>query len=234
MPRPCFGQARRAIRRRRAIAPERRPGLLYDADWDEPGRLAAWRDAIDESKRLPPVLAAALAWDAWLVLEPEQRGAWRAPLIAALLLKARSKTTSLLLPIATGQRAAKYRRHPAHKTGERLAGFLQWTIAAAARAGKELDALVLAEALLQPKLARKRRNSRLGALVSLLLSRPLVSAPMAARALGVSPQAVQDHAARACSAGARIVRTAPLSRLEHSLGARSEPANRSGQHSFHG
>jgi len=173
-----------------AIAPERRPGLLYDPDWDEAARLAAWRKVIDESKRLPPVLSAAIAWDAWLVLQPEQRGAWRAPLIAALLLKARRKTTGLLLPIATGQRAAKYRRHPAHKTGERLAGFLQWTVAAAERAGKEFGALALADALLQPKLARTRRHSRLGALVSLLLSRPLVSAPMAARALGVSRQAV--------------------------------------------
>jgi hypothetical protein len=84
-----------------------------------------------------------------------------------------------------------YRRHPAHRPGERLAGFLQWTIAAAERARKELDSLTLAEALLQPRLARRRRNSRLRALVSLLLSRPLVSAPAAARALGISPQAVQ-------------------------------------------
>ena len=59
------------------------------------------------------------------------------------------------------------------------------------RAGKDLDALALAETLLQPRLARTSRHSRLGALVSLLLSRPLVSAPMAARALRVSQQAVQ-------------------------------------------
>jgi hypothetical protein len=69
--------------------------------------------------------------------------------------------------------------------------FLQWATTAAERAGKELDALTLAEALLRPKLARKRRSSRLQALTALLLSRPLVSAPMAARQLGVSRQAVQ-------------------------------------------
>jgi hypothetical protein len=125
-----------------------------------------------------------------LILQPEQRAAWRAPLLAALLLKARRKTAALLLPIATGQRLSKYRRHPAHRTGERLAGFLQWATAAAERAAKELDALALAQTLLQPKLARRRRNSRLAALAALLLERPLVTAPMAARALGASRQAV--------------------------------------------
>jgi hypothetical protein len=174
-----------------AIGPQGRSDPFHDPEWDEAGRLAAWRDVLREAKRLPPVLAAALAWDAWLILQPEQRGAWRAPLVAALLLKARRKTTALLLPIATGWRMAKYRRHPAHGTADRLAGFLQWMIAAAIRAGKELDALALAQTLIQPKLARKRRSSRLGDLVSLLLSRPLVTAPMAARALGVSQQAVQ-------------------------------------------
>jgi hypothetical protein len=174
-----------------AIAPERRADPFHDPEWDEAGRLAAWRGVLHASKRLPPMLAAAIAWDAWLVLQPEQRGAWRAPLIAALLLRARRKTASLLLPIATGQRFAKYRRHPAHRAPERLGGFLQWATTAAERAGKELDALTLAEALLRPKLARKRRSSRLQALTALLLSRPLVSAPMAARQLGVSRQAVQ-------------------------------------------
>ena len=81
-----------------AIAPGHRPDLLYDPAWDEPGRLAAWRDVLDGSRRLPPVLAAAIAWDAWLILQPEQRGAWRAPLIAALLLKARHKTTACCCP----------------------------------------------------------------------------------------------------------------------------------------
>jgi len=135
-----------------ATAPERRSGLFYDPAWDQPARLAAWRDVLDDSKRLPPILAAAIAWDAWHILQPEQRGVWRAPLLAALLLKARRKTAALLLPIATGQRVSKYRRHPAHSTGDRLAGFLQWTIAAAMRAGKDLDALALVETLLQPRL----------------------------------------------------------------------------------
>ena len=54
---------------------------------------------------MPPLLAAAIAWDAWLSLEPDQRGAWQAPLIAALVLKARAKTRHILQPLNTGQRS---------------------------------------------------------------------------------------------------------------------------------
>ena len=55
------------------------------------------------TSRLPPLLAAAIAWDAWHTLAPEQQGSWRAPLLAALVLRARAKTRQFLLPIGTGQ-----------------------------------------------------------------------------------------------------------------------------------
>jgi hypothetical protein len=168
-----------------------RPGCLYDPQWDEASRLAAWRDVVCQSEPLPPALAAAIAWDAWLVLQPEQHGAWRAPLLASLTLKARNKTRNLMLPIDLGRRFAPYRRHPAHAFEQRIVGFLEWVMTAAVRAGKELDSLLLAEGLLRRSLVRRRRNSRLSDLVQLLLSRPLVSAPMAARSLGISQQAVQ-------------------------------------------
>ena len=172
-----------------------RPGELMPENPRDPPHgphpaLAAWRTALHQSQSLPPALAAALVWDAWLMLEPEPSGAWRAPLLAALVLKARHKTQNLLLPIDTGRRFAKYRRHPAHDLPDRLAGFLEWIETAAIRAAKDLDSLHLAENLLRPVLARQRRHSRLSELVALLLSRPLVSAPMAARTLRVSQQAV--------------------------------------------
>jgi Protein of unknown function (DUF1612)/HTH DNA binding domain len=140
---------------------------------------------------LPPLLAAAIAWDAWLMLEPDQRGAWRAPLIAALVLKARAKTRHVLLPLDTGRRFGTYRRHPNHDLAARLAGFLEWARIAAEQCIKDLDTLTLAAELLRSKVKGRRRNSRLPALVDLLLSRPLVSVPMAAKALRCSNQAVE-------------------------------------------
>jgi len=171
-------------------APNDEPDPAHVAPATDPHRLTSWRTTLNRSDALPPVLAAAIVWDAWLTLEPEPSGAWRAPLLAALVLKARRKTENFLLPIDTGRRFAKYRRHPAHGLPDRLTGFLEWIETASIRAAKELDSLVLAERLLQPTLASRRRHSRLPALAALLLSRPLISAPVAAKHLRVSQQAV--------------------------------------------
>jgi len=34
-------------------------GLVYDEDWDEQARLSEWRHAVEETRALPPVMAAA-------------------------------------------------------------------------------------------------------------------------------------------------------------------------------
>jgi hypothetical protein len=166
------------------------PDYFFDTGRDDAGRLTAWHRTRRESAHLPPLLAAAIAWDSWLMLGPEQRGAWRAPLLAALVLRKLGKTRSFLLPIDTGRRHSKYRRHPQHGYEARMAGFLEWCVAAADRAQKDLDALSLAAQALERHLEGRRRNCRLPALVQLLLAKPLVSIPMAAKALNVSQQAV--------------------------------------------
>jgi hypothetical protein len=167
------------------------PDYFYDPDWGEAERLAVFRRVLRDSRALPSLIAAGIVWDAWLELCPEQRGAWRAPLIAALTLKARGKTRHLLLPVDTGRRFATYRRHAGHGLATRLAGFLEWLLIASERANRELDRLVLAEELLRGKLKGRRRNSRLPRLIELLLAKPLVSVPMAAKALRCSNQAVE-------------------------------------------
>lgn len=173
------------------IDPLNAPDYFYDPNWGEAARLKAWRGVLHETRAVPPLLAAAIAWDAWLVLEPDQRGAWRASLIAALLLKARAKTRHLLLPIDHGRRFASYRRHPNHGFARRIAGFLAWAQTGAEQSLKELGTLAIAADMLRTRAAYRRRNSRLPALADLLLSRPLVSVPMAAKALKCSNQAIE-------------------------------------------
>ena len=61
----------------------------------------------------------------------------------------------------------------------------------AERGQKDLDRLTLAREVLGLQLNGRRSTSRLPALVDLLLSKPLISVPLAAKALKVSPQAVE-------------------------------------------
>ena len=66
-------------------------------------------------------------------------------------------------------------------------------IAAAADAGlKQHDRWLLAHTLLRRKLDGRRSSSKLPALIDLVVSRPLVSAGMIGKALGVTPRAAHN------------------------------------------
>jgi hypothetical protein len=174
-----------------AVPEERRSELIYDREWDAPGRTLEWRLALKESEGYPPLLTAALVHDAWLWLLPEQHGGWRAPLLGALVLKERKAFRHGLLPLAWGGAGGRWRWARTLGLNERLLGFLDYAVAACGRAQREIERLVLAEALLQRKLEGKRRNSRLPELAALLLKKPYVSGEMAARALKVSREAAR-------------------------------------------
>lgn len=153
--------------------------------------LDRWRRMVRRSATLTPVLAAAVAWESWMTSVPEPGSGWRASLLAALVLRSRGVTGSFLLPIDSGRKLTAFVRQPQQSMTERLMGVIGWMHAAAVRADKQLDALLLAEKLLRAKIAARRRASRLSSLIDLFLSRPLVSIPMAARQLNCSTQAVE-------------------------------------------
>ena len=143
----------------------------------------------EQTRELPALIAAAIAWDAWRALQPESRSAWRATLLAALTLKARGLTPHCLLPIDVGWRFCKYRPHPGHGLAARIEGFLGWAEMAAVQGHRELASLTLAGRMLRSGLRSRRSSSRLPALIDLLLERPFVSVPLAAKTLNISRQA---------------------------------------------
>jgi hypothetical protein len=157
---------------------------------DADNGLTRWRRILSQSRDLPPTMAAAIVMDAWSVIAPEERGAWRAPLLGALVLRQRSKTRAFLLPIDYGRRFASYRRHDNHGLLTRIEGTLEWMRVAADRAEKDLQRLTLAHGLIRRHLEGRRRTSRLKDLADLFLRSPVVTVGMAAKALGVSRQAV--------------------------------------------
>ncbi len=176
---------------RRPKRPERDP-LVYDLDWDEDERLDAWRAVVDQTRNLPPTLAAAIAADAWQALEPLQHSPWLGRLLAAALLRARGKARSHLPCLHDGLKAIPRERRRPRDAASRLAVQLE-AVAAAAEAGlKDHDRWQTARTLLARKLAGRRSTSRLPALIDYVLARPIVSAGMIAQELRITPRAAQD------------------------------------------
>lgn len=147
--------------------------------------LTSWRRVMSDTRSLPPFVAAAVAWDAWLRLSPELHGSWKAPLLAALVLKARGKL-SFLLPIDLGRRHHVYRRSERQPLDERIKGFLEWASSAGRQTAKELDRLSLAEERMLLRCKGRNRNTKAPTLVRLLLAQPLVGIPTMAKELKVT------------------------------------------------
>ncbi|WP_175492613.1 RHE_PE00001 family protein [Methylocapsa palsarum] len=168
-----------------------RDSLVYDEDWDEAGRLKAWSAGLTEADAFPPLLGALLLARAWRHQQPLQRQGFLAPVLAALYLRRRGRTVAHLLVFHLGLRRLK----PALRRLRTPLDDLQHSLAiVAAGAGEALalhDRLTLARELLARKCKGKRGSSNLPALAELLLEAPLVSVPLIAQRLKISPQAAQ-------------------------------------------
>ena len=171
---------------------ERNPSV-YDRDWNEDERLAAWRVVVDATENWPPVLAAAIASVAWNAIEPLQHSGWLGRQLAAALLRARRKARAHVPGLNVGLRAIPQERRRARGGGTHALLVEIDAVRAAAEAGlKDHDRWILARELLTRKCAGKRSTSKLPDLVTLALATPLLTAGMIAKALGVSPRAAQD------------------------------------------
>ncbi|GEC15363.1 RHE_PE00001 family protein [Nitrobacter winogradskyi] len=172
-------------------SPERDP-LVYDLDWDEDERLDAWCDVVDRTRNLPPALAAAIAADAWTALEPLQHTPWIGRLLAASVLRQRSKTRWHLACLHDGLKAIPRERRRPRDAASRLVVQLEAMAAAAEGGLKDHDRWLTARTLLARKLDGRRSTSRLPALLDYVLTRPIVSAGMIAKELKITPRAAQD------------------------------------------
>jgi hypothetical protein len=130
-----------------------------------------------------------VAWNAWLDLNLYSRLPWLGLIMAAAILRARGLTNHLL-PLAAGFKQSKFRPQGREGAREKLEGFCMVLEEALAIALKDLDRLILARELMSRVTDKTRSNSKLPELVELFLSRPLVTVPLGAKMLKVTPKAI--------------------------------------------
>jgi hypothetical protein len=106
-----------------------------------------------------------------------------------IILRARGFTAHLL-PLAAGFKQSRFRPHGREGAPEKLEGLCQVLEEARAIAHKDLDRLILARELMSRVTARTHANSKQPDLVELFLLRPLVTVPLGAKLLKVTPKAI--------------------------------------------
>lgn len=164
---------------------------LRDPAYDAAGRLARWFTVLEEGRGLPAALAAALALDAWLWLEPAERAGELGFALAATVLRQRGLGSAHLPVVGLGLRRGKFRWSPHQALSARVAGLLDALIEASAFGQADLDRLSLARTAMLRKCENRRGNSKLTELVGLFVASPLVTVQLAAARLHVTPQAVE-------------------------------------------
>lgn len=160
--------------------------LIYDPDWNEDARMERWLTVQDKVRDLPPLLAAALLWDAWEDIEPLQHQHWLGPMLVSAMLRERGKTRSHLAAFNAGLRNIPRDRRRARDKTTRLTAFLEAMRASAIANLKEIERLGLARMQMERKLKDRRSTSSLPGMIDLVLSRPMVSAALVGKELKVS------------------------------------------------
>jgi Protein of unknown function (DUF1612)/HTH DNA binding domain len=163
-------------------------GLIHDDEWDEDERVDAWRAVAREADHLPPVLGAVLLFDAWEHLQPLRRQHWLGSLLVSGYLRCRGKTSAHLFSLNVGMKSIRHERRRASSRSLRLLAFLEAIEEAGETGLNELDRLSLAKTQMERRLRDRRSNSSLPGVIELVLSRPIVSAGMIARHVGVTPR----------------------------------------------
>ncbi|NPU25312.1 DUF1612 and helix-turn-helix domain-containing protein [Bradyrhizobium sp. LMG 8443] len=170
---------------------ERDP-LVYDLDWDEDARIEDWQRVVDQTRELPPALAAAITADAWDRVEPLQHTPWLGRLLASAVLRARGKTRTHLACLHAGLKTIPRERRRPLDPAARLVIQLEAITAAATAGLKDHDRWLNQRTLLARKLVGRRTTSKLPALLDYVLTRPIASAGMIAAELKITPRAAQD------------------------------------------
>jgi hypothetical protein len=150
-----------------------------------------WLDLLAAADgRIPCLLQAAAALEGWRIVDPYPREAYVGALLVAQWLRGQRRVRSHLLGLEAGLRAVTRQARPsaALPAAERILFWLAVIGESANQASESLHRLELARQVAVARMGVRRAHSHLGGLIELFLERPVVTAPMAAQRLKVSPQ----------------------------------------------
>jgi hypothetical protein len=167
------------------VTPDGDP-LVYDPEWNEDMRMERWLMVYDQARDLPPLLAAAVVWDAWEDIEPLQHQHWLGPMLVSAMLRERGKTRSHLAAFNAGLRTIPRDRRRARDRTTRLIAFLEAVQVSSVASLREIERLSLARLQMERKLKDRRSTSSLPGMIDLILSRPMVSTALIAKELKVT------------------------------------------------
>lgn len=171
--------------------PETAPLRLRDPDYGAVDRLVAWLGALSAAEDAPAVLATAIGLDAWLMLEPAERGGEVGFAVAATVLRQRGVAAHHLPTLGLGLRKGRFRWSLHQAQAVRLAGLIEAIHTSARLAHSDLMRLTLAREVMGRRCEGRRGNSRLKELVDLFMAAPLVTVQIMTEKLKVTPQAVE-------------------------------------------
>lgn len=171
--------------------PETAPLRLRDPDYGAVDRLVAWLGTLSAAEDAPAVLATAIGLDAWLMLEPAERGGEVGFALAANVLRQRGVAAHHLPTLGLGLRKGGFRWSLHQARAVRLAGLIEAIHTSARLADSDLKRLALAREVMGRRCEGRRGNSKLPQLVDLFMASPLVTVQMTTEKLKVTPQAVE-------------------------------------------
>lgn len=193
------------VRATTAIGAVGRPGMierlssvltdLERGDASEPAAgVSEWLDVASRlDGDIPPVLRAAALLEAWWIIDPLPRQRYIGGLLVGLWLQVTRRIASHLVGFETGLRAVTRsgREVRAGAMPRRLAFWLSVMTRSAEEGVAELQRLEVTRQAMSRHVAGRRAHARAGDVMELLLTSPVVTAPMIAERLGVSQQSAR-------------------------------------------
>jgi hypothetical protein len=158
---------------------------------DLEGAMADWLGPLAvRDRETPLLLRAAVALEAWRIVDPLPRQTYVGPILVAQWLRHRRRVRSHLPGFETGFRVESRRQGDPRglPLGARITYWLRVIAESAEHGLEELNRLELARQVAMAKIGERRAHSHLKDVVSLLLEHPIVTAPLVAERLKLSPQ----------------------------------------------